>query len=37
MTDKQREKYWDACYKLRALIENGVSKDELLEELESDL
>jgi hypothetical protein len=37
MTDKQREQYWVAVYKLQALIDNGCSKNGILSELEEDL
>lgn len=37
MTDKQREQYWNAVNILRNLVEEGIDKEELLEEVEEDV
>ena len=37
MTDKQREKYWQAVYILRDLVDKGINRDELLDEVNDDV
>lgn len=37
MTDGQREKYWRAVYILRELVEEGVDRDDLVDEVDGDV